>query len=209
MLIKDLSSLPSCFLTATDTDAGKTYLAVKIIKAWQRQGLSVAAFKPIASGATIINQKLVNPDAQLLSETTGQTSSEVNPYCFEMPASPHLADHHATFNLSHCLQQYQQLQQKYDRIVVEGVGGWCVPISETLMLTDLVSALKLPVVLVVKIALGCINHSLLTIAQIHRDQQPFHGWIANQIDPDFTQAQANIESINNRIPSITNQQKQP
>jgi len=195
MLIEDLASLPSCFVTATDTDAGKTYMACQILKAWKRQGFTVAAFKPVASGGIYQEEQLVSEDALALAEVTGQSTEDINPFVYEKPASPHIADEQGTFDLSVCLQHYQTLLAQYDRVLVEGVGGWCVPLSDNLMLTELVDTLKLPVVMVVNVKLGCINHALLTAAQIRRDKQPLYGWIANRIDKDFEDAQSNIDTI--------------
>lgn len=195
MLITDYKSLPSCFITATDTDAGKTYVSCQILQAWQQQGLTVAAFKPIASGAIWQNGKLVSEDAIELANVTGQALDEVNPYTFEKPASPHIADEIGVFDLTTCIEKYQQLLNRYDRVLVEGVGGWCVPLNEILMLKDLVNAINLPVIMVARIGLGCINHSLLTINQIKQDTSLYHGWIANVIDASFVDVQSNIKSI--------------
>ncbi len=198
MLIDNYQKLSSCFITATDTDAGKTYVSCQILKAWQQQGLSVAAFKPIASGAIWQDKQLVSEDAMALAQVTGQTLQEINPFTFEPPASPHIADEASEFDLTDCVTQFNQLLDKYDRVLVEGVGGWCVPLSDDLMLKDLANELKLPIVMVARIGLGCINHSLLTIQQIKRDSALYHGWIANLIDPQFTDAKANIQAIISR-----------
>ncbi|MCB1582177.1 MAG: dethiobiotin synthase [Xanthomonadales bacterium] len=198
MLIKSFQNLPSCFITATDTDAGKTYISCQIIQAWQQQGLKVGAFKPIASGAIWQLSKLVSEDAIELAKVTGQSPEEINPFTFEQPASPHIADVNDEFDLDRCLRQFKQMQQKYDRILVEGVGGWCVPLSDQLMLRDLANAINLPIVMVARISLGCINHSLLTIDKIKQDTELYHGWIANQIDLSFADSKANINAIIDR-----------
>jgi len=198
MLITEYAQLPSCLITATDTDAGKTHVSCQILKAWQQQGLSVGAFKPIASGAIWLDGALVSEDAMALAQVTGQSLTEINPYTFEPPASPHMADEKGLFDLTFCVNQLHQLLKKYDRLLVEGVGGWCVPLSSDLMLKDLANAIGLPVVMVSRIGLGCINHSLLTINQIKRDSQLYHGWIANLINPEYTNAEANIKAITER-----------
>jgi dethiobiotin synthetase len=195
MLIQDYKALPSCFVTATDTDAGKTYISCQILQAWKDQGFTVAAFKPVASGAIWLDGKLLSEDAMELAKVTGQSLDEINPITYEKPASPHIADVNQEFDLLQCLQHYQQLSAKYDRVLVEGVGGWCVPLSKNLMLKDLVEAINLPIIMVARIGLGCINHSLLTINQIKRDTELYHGWIANVIDPEFPDAEANIHAI--------------
>ena len=198
MLVKDLASLPSSFITATDTDAGKTFVSCRILSAWQDQGLNVAAYKPIASGAIWQDGRLVSEDAIELAKVTGQNLDEINPYTFEQPASPHIADVAGEFDLTQCVSHFRQLQTQYDRVLVEGVGGWCVPLSEDLMLKDLANTIDLPVVMVARIGLGCINHSLLTIDKIKQDTRLYHGWIANQIDPGFEDAKANIQAIIDR-----------
>ena len=198
MLITEYTELPNCFITATDTDAGKTYVSRKILQTWQQQGLTVGAYKPIASGAVWQEGVLVSEDAMSLAEVTGQPLSEINPFTFEKPASPHIADQTGEFDLAVCIEQFKQLLVKYDRVLVEGVGGWCVPLNAELMLKDLVNAINLPVVMVSRIGLGCINHSLLTIQQIKADSKHYHGWIANLIDPDYADAQANIKAILDR-----------
>lgn len=198
MLIQRIQDLPSCFITATDTDAGKTHVAAQILQAWQDSGFSIAAFKPVASGAIWQQGELVSEDALALQAVTGQTLSEINPYTFEAPASPHIADLEGRFDLAVTVQMLRDLQRRYDRVLVEGVGGWCVPLNDQLMLKDLVMACGLPVVMVARIGLGCINHSLLTIDRIRQDTKLYHGWIANRIDPNYPDAEANIQAIIDR-----------
>jgi dethiobiotin synthetase len=198
MLIESFEQLPSCFITATDTDAGKTYISCQILKAWQQQGLKVGAFKPIASGAIWVDGELVSEDAIELAKVTGQDLKEINPFTFEAPASPHIADNKGQFDMADCLTQFESLQATCDRVLVEGVGGWCVPLSEQWMLKDLANHLALPIVMVARIGLGCINHSLLTIDKIQQDTKLYHGWIANLIDVNFNDSQANIQAILDR-----------
>ena len=202
MLINTFEQLPSCFITATDTDAGKTYVSCQILTAWKKAGLQVAGYKPIASGGIYQDGALVSEDALALAEVTEQSTQEINPFVYEKPASPHIADEHGSFDLNTCITHYQQLVENHDRVLVEGVGGWCVPLSSQLMLTDLVTQLKLPVVMVVNVKLGCINHALLTAQQILRDGHSLHGWIANQIDPGFAEAQANIDTIETQLQQL-------
>lgn len=203
MRITDYGQLPSCFITATDTDAGKTHVSCEIVRAWQQQGYSVAAFKPIATGAISHKGQRVSEDALKLAAVTGQTAGEINPYLYDKPASPNIADINQSFALADCLKQFKQLHQQVDRVLVEGVGGWCVPLSDTLMLKDLAIAIGLPVVMVSRIGLGCINHSLLTFHQIQRDCHLWYGWIANIKDPDFADIDSNIGAIEQRMTSGT------
>ncbi len=198
MLIENLSSLPSCFITATDTDAGKTFISCQILNAWKTQGHSVGAFKPVASGAIWQQGQLVSEDALELAKVTGQPLQEINPFTFEEPTSPHIADKQNVFNIDSCLKQLQKLHQKYDRVLVEGVGGWCVPLNNELMLADLANAFQLPIIMIARMGLGCINHSLLTIKQIQHDSALYHGWIANVIDPSYDYLNVNIQAIKDR-----------
>ncbi len=194
-----LSELPSVFVTATDTDAGKTWTSCQLLRRWQARGLSVAACKPVASGGHWQGDSLLSEDALQLAAVTGQHPTEVAPFVFEKPASPHIADSEGQFDLPTCLQRLAALQSTHDRLLAEGVGGWCVPLSETLMQADLVRASGLPVVLVVPVRLGCINHALLSAAQIRRDGCRLLGWFANPIEPDFADFNANVAAIERRI----------
>jgi|SRR5690554_231343 len=203
MRLTELSKLPSCFITATDTDAGKTYVARQILSAWKAQGYSVAALKPVATGAIFKNKCRVSEDALALAEVTGQNPLDITPFLFDHPASPHIADYDVVFNLPTVTTQLADLLLTHDRVIVEGIGGWCVPLSEQLMLKDLAIACDLPVVMVARIGLGCINHSLLTLQQIQRDCHLLHGWIANIVDPDFIDIDSNISSIERRVTSGT------
>lgn len=203
MRITDFHQLPSCFITATDTDAGKTHIACQIIASWQNQGLTVGAFKPLATGAIIHNGQRKSEDAIQLAKLTGQALHEINPYLYDRPASPHIADINNTFDLNDCLIKFERLKAQYDRVLVEGVGGWCVPLSDNLMLNHLATGLALPVVMVARIGLGCINHSLLTLNQIQSDCNLLYGWIANVIDPAFPDNDSNIKAIEQRMTSGT------
>lgn len=192
-------SLESCFITATDTDAGKTYSACQILQSWKKSGLSAGAFKPVASGGIYVNNQLVSEDALALAQVTGQKVNDINPFIYEKPASPHIADEHHSFSLQQCIERLNKLRLHHNRVLVEGVGGWCVPLSDQYMLKDMVLAFKLPVVMVVDIKLGCINHALLTAQQIKRDGSQLIAWIANCKDDEFTQAQANIQTISQKL----------
>ncbi len=195
----ELAQLPSVFVTATDTDAGKTWTACRILSAWKAWEMPVAACKPVASGGVWHDGRLFSEDAQALAAVTGQDHDQVAPFVFEKPASPHIADTQGVFDPNACLAHIQRLQQENQRLLVEGVGGWCVPLSERMMLSEFVRAINLPVLLVVPIRLGCINHALLSAAQIQRDGCHLLGWYANRIEPGFEDYQANVAAIDKRI----------
>jgi dethiobiotin synthetase len=187
------------FITGTDTDVGKTYSTVKLIERWQRDGLSVAAMKPVASGCEVGPDGVWhNDDVMRLSDATGQTDFDLmNPYRFLPAISPHIAARQAGVGISleTILQHYQQLGQGRDLVVVEGAGGWFAPLSDQLFISDLAVALGLPVILVVGLRLGCINHALLTAQAIAASGLTLHGWVANHIDPGLNASAENLASL--------------
>jgi dethiobiotin synthetase len=177
------------FITGTDTGIGKTWCTLALIQHFKNQGCRVAGMKPIATGCYHQQGHLRSRDAEMILTTSGlEVPYEwVNPYAFEPPIAPHLAAIQAgiTIEVSSIVDKYQQLCNHADVIVIEGIGGWRVPINTQQTLTDLVFALDIPVILVVGLRLGCINHALLTAETIKSDGCTLAGWIANSIDPQF------------------------
>ncbi len=191
------------FITGTDTEVGKTWCTVGLMAALQQQGKTVVAMKPVASGCERTAEGLRNDDALRLQ---AQASIELpyesaNPYAFEPAIAPHLAaaQNGITIRLDAIVDAFQRLQGKADVTLVEGVGGWQVPLNETENVADLAHALGLPVILVVGLRLGCINHALLTAESIRASGCTLAGWIANGIDPAMAEQQNNIASIQQRI----------
>lgn len=172
------------FITGTDTEIGKTHSAVRLIERWRGEGLRVAAMKPVASGCTLgANGELVNDDVERLIAASGQTDRDaMNPYRFAPPISPHLAARQAGVSIDLALlrQRFAALQADADIVVVEGAGGWYAPLSDTLSMADLARALAIPVLLVVGVRLGCINHARLSAEAIRASGLTLAGWIANQ-----------------------------
>lgn len=172
------------FITGTDTEIGKTHSAVRLIEHWRSQGLRVAAMKPVASGCSVgADGQLVNDDVERLIAASGQTDRDaMNPYRFAPPISPHLAARLAGVDIDLDLlrQRFAALQADADMVLVEGAGGWYAPLTDTLSMADLACALEIPVVLVVGLRLGCINHARLTAQAIRASGAPLAGWIANQ-----------------------------
>ena len=172
------------FITGTDTEIGKTHSAVRLIERWRGEGLRVAAMKPVASGCTLgADGELVNDDVERLIAASGQTDREaMNPYRFAPPISPHLAARQAGVSIDLALlrQRFAALQADADIVVVEGAGGWYAPLSDTLSMADLARALAIPVLLVVGVRLGCINHARLSAEAIRASGLTLAGWIANQ-----------------------------
>ncbi len=198
-----MAQYPGVFVTGTDTEIGKTFCSCLLMAALQQRGLKVAGMKPVASGGELQNGRLVNEDARQLQQQSGMNHPYdwVNPYVFEPPIAPHLAASQAGCRIEReAIQQaYAQLQQHSDQVIVEGVGGWRVPLSDGLSVSDLPGLLGLPVVLVVGMRLGCLNHALLTIESIEQQNVPVVGWIANGIAPDFAAQQGNLKTLESRL----------
>ena len=190
------------FVTGTDTGVGKTRVAVALIHALRAQGLRVAAMKPVAAGCA---PGKLNDDVSELLQAANVTADlrDINPYSFEPPIAPHLAAQQAgvRIELPVILAAYARLAAAADVVVVEGAGGWRVPLNEREEMADLAQALALPIVLVVGLRLGCLNHALLTAESIvvHR-QLPWAGWVGNQIDPAMVCQAANLDALRARLP---------
>lgn len=194
----------SCFVTGTDTGAGKTHASCALLHAIRRLGRSAIGMKPVASGARENRHGWVNQDAlDLLGASSGQPDyALVNPVCLKAATAPEIACRleHVQFGLPQLVSAYEALRGQAEDVVVEGVGGWCAPLSHELMQADLVRALDLPVVLVVGLRLGCINHALLTLSALQADGMRVAGWICNVIDPELEYAEHYFEALLRRIP---------
>lgn len=190
------------FVTGTDTEVGKTVISVGLINQLQQQGLRVVAMKPVASGCEMTAQGLRNEDALALRAAADikVTYEQMNPYAFAPAIAPHIAAQQAytEIDLQRLADVYQQLQQQADATVVEGAGGWLVPLNDNQTIADLAVQIKLPVVLVVAIKLGCINHALLSAQSIRSSGLELAGWVANDFLGDSQNA-AIIDAINSRI----------
>lgn len=193
----------SVFVTGTDTEVGKTFYSKLLLQSLNAEGLRTAAMKPLASGAELHNGELRNADALVLQQTanTSYPYELCNPYCFEAAIAPHLAANEAgvRIDVNEIQKAHAQLQQQADITVVEGIGGWLVPLDDNQTVADLVQSMELPVILVVGLRLGCINHALLTVADIKQRGIPLLGWVANVIDPEMSHLSENIQAIADRI----------
>lgn len=192
------------FVTGTDTDVGKTTIAAGLLRAARLAGLSTAAVKPVASGCEAGVDGLRNSDAlALLAECSLPLSyAEVNPFAFAPAIAPHLAAREAGVELKvEALAAAVQavLARQADFTLVEGAGGWRVPLGEQATLADLPVALDLPVILVVGVRLGCINHALLTAEAIARDGLRLAGWVANVLDPQTSRLDDNLRTLTERL----------
>jgi dethiobiotin synthetase len=193
------------FITGTDTGVGKTFVTVGLLRYLNERGLQAAGMKPVASGCERTPDGLRNDDAlRILEASAPELPYElVNPYSFEPPIAPHIAAVKAgvVIEMKTILHSFNSISGLVDCIVVEGVGGWEVPLSEEAGMPALAAMLGLPVILVVGIRLGCINHALLTADAVRARGLELAGWIANRVDAVVEEEQAVIEAIANRIGS--------
>ncbi len=192
------------FIAGTDTDVGKTVIAAGLLAAANAKGLSTVALKPVAAGCEHSADGLRNGDALLLQETMSLSLpyEQVNPVALEPAIAPHIAAEQASRRM-----QVSQLagfcrgvfMQRADFSLVEGAGGWRVPLNPREALADLARELQLPVILVVGMKLGCINHALLTAEAIRADGLPLAGWVANQPAEAMPCLRENIDSLAARL----------
>ncbi len=188
------------FIAGTDTDVGKTLIACGLLEKARQQGLRTVAIKPLAAGCEQTEDGLRNGDALALQAamTADLPYSEVNPVAFEPPIAPHIAAQQVGKSISASrLTGFCNglLMQPSDFFLVEGAGGWRVPLNARESLSDLPKSLALPVVLVVGMKLGCLNHAVLTAEAIRRDGLTLAGWVANRVDPDMSCYEENIDSL--------------
>lgn len=193
----------SCFVTGTDTGVGKTLITAALLHALAKTGLRVTGMKPIAAGAELIDGELWNEDVAMLAaaSNTNLPRELTTPYLLREPAAPHIAAQleHVSLDMQHLLDCYQQIAQQSDCVIVEGVGGFCVPINDDVDTADLAVQLGLDVVMVVGLRLGCINHALLTAEAIKARGLNLVGWVANQIDVNMSHQQANLQALEQRL----------
>ena len=187
------------FVTGTDTGVGKTVVACALVRGLARRGLAVAVMKPVASGAQATPEGPRNEDALALMAAASVPASydTVNPYCFLPPIAPHLAAAEAgvTLELAPIRERFARLAARADCVVVEGAGGWRVPLGADFGMDGLALALQLPVLMVVGLKLGCISHARLTLESILARGAAFAGWVANGIDPAFERAEENLATL--------------
>lgn len=191
------------FITGTDTEVGKTRVSLALLHKLQQQGLRVAGMKPVAAGCEETAAGLRNEDALALqaASSVALPYDTINPYAFAPPIAPHLAaqDAGVTIEIERILTAYHDIASQVDQVIVEGAGGWRVPLNDDQDMSDLAVAFGLPVVLVVDIRLGCINHALLSAQAIAARGLPLAGWIANHAHGDYERSADNIASIEARV----------
>ena len=187
------------FVTGTDTGVGKTLIAAALTRALVARGLRVAVMKPVASGSEPTAAGPRNSDALTLMAAANVTApyEVVNPYCFLPPISPHIAAREAgvVIDLALLRSRFDALAEAADCVIVEGAGGWLAPLGDGAAMADLAATLRLPVLLVVGLRLGCLNHALLTRESLATRGTAFAGWIANGIEPHFERADENLATL--------------
>lgn len=197
--------MKGCFVTGTDTEVGKTHITAGLLHLLAQDGSRTAGFKPVAAGLNDVNGRRVNEDVQSLQAASSLplTDAEVGPVQFTTACAPHIAAEREGRSIDRAalLAAARQLAARADWLVVEGVGGWRVPLGPLdgagprWDSADLAVDLGLPVVLVVGLRLGCINHALLTADSVRARGLPLVGWIANRIDPQMLHADDNLTSL--------------
>jgi dethiobiotin synthetase len=187
----------SWFITGTDTGVGKTHASVALLQALCAQGRRCVGMKPVSAGGD-------EDVLALRSASNVAVPPELdNPYRLREPVSPHIAAAREGVHIDVALlrQRFERLSERADAVVVEGAGGFCVPLSNALTGADLATALQLPVILVVGLRLGCLNHALLTHEAIAARGLKLAGWIANRLDPAMREPEANLAFLRERLPA--------
>lgn len=193
------------FITGTDTGVGKTLVSCVLLHALRARGLRAAGMKPVASGCEQTPAGLRNADALALQAASSSPPdyATLNPYAFAPAIAPHLAAQAAgvTMDFARITSCYQALARQADAVVVEGAGGWRVPLGPSGDMADLAAALGLPVILVVGLRLGCLNHARLSAEAIRTRGLPLAGWVANALDPDMAERAANVATLIQTLPA--------
>lgn len=191
------------FLTGTDTEVGKTFIACALLHYWRDKAHRVVAYKPVAAGTELIDGQVCNADAmQLLrASSPGFELARINPVCLTEAIAPHIAAKHADciIDMDQLVAGFDALRPEADRLIVEGAGGFVVPLSENTDLSQLAQRLGLPVILVVGLRLGCLNHALLTAEAIRARGLALAGWIANVVDESMPCLDENVATLHQRL----------
>ena len=194
---------PGYFVTGTDTGVGKTVVSCALLHALAKRGLRSVGMKAVAAGATEVDGRLVNDDVAALRAASSIAAPVelINPYCFAAPIAPHIAAAEAgvEIELDRLQRAFLALRALADCVIVEGAGGFLVPLGPRIDMRDLAVRLALPVILVVGLRLGCLNHALLTAESVERAGLRLGGWVANHIDPDMARADENVRALKSRL----------
>jgi dethiobiotin synthetase len=189
----------SYFVAGTDTGVGKTRVTGAVLAAARQKGVRAAGMKPIATGCFLKDGRLISEDALYISQNSQQISAydQLNPYALAEPLSPHIAARRAgvRIDIERIVEAARALAQAHELLLIEGTGGWLAPIDGGRTMADVARALALPVVLVVGLRLGCLNHAQLTAAAIRATPLGLRGWIGSHIDADFAAGGENIDTL--------------
>ncbi|CAI0764964.1 ATP-dependent dethiobiotin synthetase BioD 1 [Serratia proteamaculans] len=193
------------FVTGTDTEVGKTVASSALLQAANSAGYRTAGYKPVASGSDMTAEGLRNGDALALQANSAVALSyeEVNPYVFAEPTSPHIvsADEGRPIELARLSAGLRHLEQRADWVLIEGAGGWFTPLSGQHTFADWVQREQLPVILVVGIKLGCINHAVLTAQAIQQAGLSLVGWVANDVSAPGLRHQEYLTTLRRMLPA--------
>jgi len=191
------------FITGTDTDVGKTIVAAALLRALVGAGYRAIGMKPVAAGIAVGETTPADVRALIAAGNVTAPLSDVSPFAFALPIAPELAARAsgATIDLDRIVAAYWRLGANAEAIVVEGAGGALVPLSSSADMLDIPVRLALPVLLVVGIRLGCLNHALLSAHAIAARGLRLAGWVANRIDPQMMASDANVATLVDRLPA--------
>ncbi|MGH8144521.1 MAG: dethiobiotin synthase [Steroidobacteraceae bacterium] len=197
------------FVAGTDTGVGKTRVTVGLLQALASRGVAAAGMKPVAAGTDMAASPPINEDVALIRAACGPragvelAAADINPYCFEWPISAHLGARRAGVRIEPGViaAAYARLAGHVEVVVVEGTGGWLAPIGEHATMADIAEELALPVLLVVGLRLGCLNHTLLTVRAIAASKLRLLGWVGSVIEPDMQALGDNIATLEHAVPA--------
>lgn len=191
----------SFFITGTDTNIGKTAITCSLIAKCIEEGFRAGGMKPVAAGCHIENGYMISDDVKKIIEVSNVDLNikEINPYSFEPPIAPHISFKSNEIDINLIKKYLRSFENKMDYLFIEGVGGYAVPLTKTFTTADLVENLDIPVILVVGMKLGCINHALLTVESILNKKQKLCGWVANRIDGDMQAYEENFSFLKEKI----------
>ncbi len=190
------------FIAGTDTGIGKTFVSCALLRALCAAGLRATGMKPVASGCAMTPDGLRNDDALALIAASDPKPeyADCNPFAFAEPVSPHIAAAATQVTMAPIAAAFSRLAAHADFVVVEGVGGWLAPLSDSLLANAIPQSLRLPVVLVVGLKLGCLNHAQLTARAIGDDGCELVGWIGNRVDPGMARPEENVATLRRLLP---------
>ncbi len=193
------------FITGTDTGVGKTLIACALLHAFAKSGKSVVGMKPVVAGCEQSQRGLIYEDVEALlaASTVAVPRNVANPYALMEPIAPHIAAQRAgtRLDLAQMASAYRELQQSAELVIVEGAGGFKVPLTDEEDTADLAQRLGLPIIMVVGMRLGCLNHALLTTQAIQAKGLQLVGWVANRIDPAMAVFDENVQALKKRLPA--------